>query len=57
MCESLYRPDMDKDELFETLAQCLQASVDRDAVSGWGGEVHVITPEGVYSKTLKSRQD
>lgn len=57
MCESLYRPNMNKDELFETMAQCLLASVDRDALSGWGGVVHIITPEGIMSKTLKGRQD
>ncbi|CAM9348445.1 unnamed protein product [Ectocarpus sp. 6 AP-2014] len=57
MCESFYRPDMDKDELFETMAQCLLTSVDRDALSGWGGVVHIITPEGIMSKTLKGRQD
>ncbi|CAM9271668.1 unnamed protein product [Ascophyllum nodosum] len=57
MCESLYRPNMDKDELFETMAQCLLSSVDRDALSGWGGVVHIITPEGILSKTLKGRQD
>eukprot|EP00904_Undaria_pinnatifida_P008966 jgi/Undpi1/519/HiC_scaffold_10.g03983.m1 len=57
MCESLYRPNMDKDELFETMAQALLASVDRDALSGWGGVVHIITPEGIMSKTLKGRQD
>lgn len=47
----------DKDELFETMAQCLLTSVDRDALSGWGGVVHIITPEGIMSKTLKGRQD
>jgi len=57
MCESLYRPDMDQNALFETLSQCLQAAVDRDALSGWGAEVHIITPEGTYTRTLKSRQD
>lgn len=39
------------------MAQCLLASVDRDALSGWGGVVHIITPEGIMSKTLKGRQD
>eukprot|EP00569_Conticribra_weissflogii_P006217 CAMPEP_0171338864 /NCGR_PEP_ID=MMETSP0878-20121228/7587_1 /TAXON_ID=67004 /ORGANISM="Thalassiosira weissflogii, Strain CCMP1336" /LENGTH=234 /DNA_ID=CAMNT_0011840691 /DNA_START=206 /DNA_END=909 /DNA_ORIENTATION=- len=37
MCETLYKPDLGKEELFETLAQALLASVDRDALSGWGG--------------------
>lgn len=56
-CESLYKKDMDKDELFEVLAQSLLAAVDRDALSGWGGVVHIITKEGVTTKTLKARQD
>eukprot|EP00597_Dinobryon_sp_UTEXLB2267_P001269 CAMPEP_0170079874 /NCGR_PEP_ID=MMETSP0019_2-20121128/16151_1 /TAXON_ID=98059 /ORGANISM="Dinobryon sp., Strain UTEXLB2267" /LENGTH=191 /DNA_ID=CAMNT_0010293559 /DNA_START=86 /DNA_END=661 /DNA_ORIENTATION=+ len=57
MCESLYRPDMEPEELFEVLAQCLLAAVDRDAISGWGALVHIITPEGVITKKLRSRQD
>lgn len=57
MCESLYRPDMEPNDLFETLAQSLLAAVDRDALSGWGGIVHIITPDGVTTKTLKGRQD
>ncbi|KAL7536490.1 hypothetical protein ACHAWF_005480 [Thalassiosira exigua] len=57
MCETLWKPDMDKEVLFETLAQALLASVDRDALSGWGGVVHIITKEGVISRELKGRQD
>ena len=50
MCESMWRPDMAPDELFETISQCLLASVDRDALSGWGAVVHVITPQGITSR-------
>jgi len=57
MCETLFKEDMEPDELFETLAQALLASVDRDAISGWGGVVHIITKEGVMSKELKGRMD
>eukprot|EP00621_Florenciella_sp_RCC1693_P001922 CAMPEP_0182530994 /NCGR_PEP_ID=MMETSP1323-20130603/7487_1 /TAXON_ID=236787 /ORGANISM="Florenciella parvula, Strain RCC1693" /LENGTH=204 /DNA_ID=CAMNT_0024740437 /DNA_START=87 /DNA_END=701 /DNA_ORIENTATION=- len=57
MCETMYRPDMEPDDLFETISQCLLASVDRDALSGWGAMVHVITPEGTTSRRLKGRQD
>jgi 20S proteasome subunit beta 3 len=57
MCETLYKPDLEPDDLFETLAQALLASVDRDALSGWGGVVHIITKEGVTSRELKGRQD
>lgn len=57
MCEALYKPDQSPEQLFETLAQALLSSVDRDAISGWGGVVHIITPEGVITKELKGRQD
>lgn len=57
MCESLYKPDMEAEDLFETAAQALLAAVDRDALAGWGGVVHVITKEGVITRELKVRQD
>jgi len=57
MCESLYQPKMNPDELFETLAQALLCSVDRDAISGWGGVVYIITKDGVTLKELKGRMD
>lgn len=56
-CESFYRDDMNADELFEVMSQCLLAGVERDALSGWGAIVHIITPEGVHTRKLKSRQD
>jgi 20S proteasome subunit beta 3 len=57
LCETLYRPDMNADELFEVLSQCLLSSLERDALSGWGAVVHIITPEGVHTRHLKCRQD
>jgi len=42
MCESLYRPDMEPEELFEVLSQSLLNAVDRDALSGWGAVVHIM---------------
>jgi len=56
-CESLYKPNMNPDELFETLSQALMSAVDRDCISGWGGVVHIITPTQIITKTLKARQD
>jgi len=56
-CEAMYRPDMEPEEIFEVLSQCLLASIDRDALSGWGAVVHIITPEGVITRQLKTRQD
>mmetsp|Transcript_40107 Transcript_40107/g.55732 ORF Transcript_40107/g.55732 Transcript_40107/m.55732 type:complete len:205 (-) Transcript_40107:185-799(-) len=57
VCESFYRNDMSPEELFETVAQCLLSGVDRDCLAGWGGIVHIITPEGTVSRTLKGRMD
>ncbi|MES1910388.1 MAG: Proteasome subunit beta type-3-A [Cercozoa sp. M6MM] len=57
MCESLYKPDMEPEQLFETISQCLLAAVDRDCLAGWGAVVHIITPEGVTTRKLKSRHD
>ena len=56
-CESMYRPNLDPEELFETISQCLLSAVDRDCLSGWGAEVIIITKDGVRTKTLKGRQD
>lgn len=42
MCEALFKPDMEAEELFEVLSQCLLSAVDRDALSGWGAVVHVV---------------
>lgn len=57
VCESLFEPDMEPEDLFEVLSQSLLASVDRDALSGWGAVVHIITKDGVMTKHLKTRQD
>jgi len=57
VCESFWRPGMNPDELFETIAQCLLTAVDRDCLAGWGGVVHVITPEKIITKRLKGRMD
>lgn len=57
VCESFWRPDMNADQLFETISQCLLSAVDRDCLAGWGGVVHVITPEGITTRSLKGRMD
>jgi 20S proteasome subunit beta 3 len=56
-CEAFFKKDMEPEELFEVLSQALLAAVDRDALSGWGGVCHIITSEGVHTRTLKARQD
>lgn len=57
MCESVYRPDLEPDELFEVLSQCLLSGVDRDCLAGWGATVYIMTTEGVRETHLKGRMD
>ncbi|CAI7820147.1 unnamed protein product [Closterium sp. NIES-53] len=56
-CESYWQPGLQPEELFETISQALLAAVDRDALSGWGATVHVITLDKVITRTLKGRMD
>ena len=42
MCESLYEPNLEPEELFEVISQSLLNACDRDALSGWGAAVHVM---------------
>jgi 20S proteasome subunit beta 3 len=57
MAESLWRPDLGPEDLFETVSQVLLAAVDRDANAGWGAVVYVITSEGTTVRELKARMD
>ncbi|GFY96592.1 proteasome beta subunit C1 [Actinidia rufa] len=56
-CEAMFKPDMEAEELFETISQALLSSVDRDCLSGWGGHVYVVTPTEVTERILKGRMD
>lgn len=57
ICESLWKPNMNEDELFDTISRCLIAATERDGLSGWGAVVHIITPECVITKEIKTRMD
>eukprot|EP00755_Sulcionema_specki_P017166 Sspe_Gene.63770::Locus_36921_Transcript_1_1_Confidence_1.000_Length_732::g.63770::m.63770/K02735/PSMB3; 20S proteasome subunit beta 3 len=58
MCESLWQPDMDADQLFECISQALMASLDRDCLAGWGATVKVLTADGMCTtRQLKTRMD
>ncbi|KAJ1921793.1 proteasome core particle subunit beta 3 [Mycoemilia scoparia] len=57
MCEALWEPDLGPDDLFRSASQALLNAVDRDAMSGWGAVVHVITPEKTETYHLQGRQD
>lgn len=57
ICESLWRPDLGPEELFETVSQALLSGQDRDCLAGWGAVVYVITKDKVIARTLKGRMD
>ncbi|EJD08453.1 20S proteasome subunit beta 3 [Fomitiporia mediterranea MF3/22] len=57
VAEGLWEPDLEPEDLFETISQTLLNAVDRDAFSGWGAVVHVITQDKVITRTLKGRMD
>eukprot|EP01051_Picozoa_sp_SAG22_P012576 SAG22_NODE_1320_length_4757_cov_28.614498_2_plen_135_part_00 len=57
MAESLWKPNMGPDELFEVTSQVLLSALDRDCLSGWGAVVHVVTKDSITTKTIKGRMD
>lgn len=57
MCETLYRDDLNEEELFTVGAQAFLNSVDRDALSGWGANCVLITPENKIIRKIKGRCD
>jgi len=57
MAEGLWEPDLGPEDLFETISQTLLNAVDRDAYSGWGVVVHVVTKDKVIKRVLKGRMD
>jgi 20S proteasome subunit beta 3 len=57
MCEALWKPDMEADDLFEACSQALLSAVNRDAMSGWGAQITIIQPGKITVKKLRGRQD
>lgn len=57
MCESLWEPNLNAEELFEATAQALVNAFDRDASSGWGATVYVIEKDAVTVREVKTRMD
>lgn len=57
MCEALWRPDLEADELFEVAAQAMLSAVDRDCLSGFGATAYLVTKDAVVCRQLKGRKD
>jgi 20S proteasome subunit beta 3 len=46
---------MSPEELEEVISQSLVSGCDRDALSGWGGVVYVMTDKNITIKVLKTK--
>lgn len=57
MCESLWRPNLEPDVLFEIISQAMVNAFDRDAISGWGANVYIIEKGKITKKSIKTRMD
>lgn len=57
MCETLWKPDLEPDQLFEVISQSMINAFDRDAITGWGATVFIIEKDKTTIKTLKTRMD
>lgn len=57
MCETLWRENLEPDDLFETISQAMLNAFDRDAISGWGATVYIIEKDKITARSLKTRMD
>lgn len=58
MAESLYEPNLEPEQLFQTVSQALMSGMDRDPLGGYGGLVYVLEKGGkVTKRLLKTRLD
>jgi 20S proteasome subunit beta 3 len=51
--ETFFKKDMDPETLEEMIAQVLTSGLDRDASSGWGALVFILTEKDLKIKQLK----
>jgi 20S proteasome subunit beta 3 len=57
VCEALWRPGLNPEELFQAISKSLIAACERDGLSGWGAIVHIITPDHIITREIKTRMD
>ncbi len=57
VCETFYKPNLEPEQLFEVVSNCLLSALDRDSLSGWGAYVYILTPTELIVRSLKTRMD
>ena len=56
-CETLYRRDMNVNELKDCAASCMESSLDRDCQGGYGFRLYILSKEGVNCWKYQGRMD
>lgn len=57
MCEALWRPNLEPEELFEIAAQAMLSACDRDSLSGYGAVAVIVTKDKMVTRLIKGRKD
>ena len=56
-CEAFYKDNLEPDQLYNVISNCLLSALDRDSLSGWGAYVYILTPDELIVRALKTRMD
>ena len=55
LCESYYKDNIEPEELEDIVSNVLVSGCDRDILSGWGGQIYLMTEDKVTVKCLKTK--
>lgn len=55
--ESMWKEDMDEEELLEVCGKAFQSALERDCLSGYGSIVYLISKRGISEYDLSNRND
>jgi 20S proteasome subunit beta 3 len=55
LCESLYKDNMNKEELYDALSNIITAGIDTDILAGWGAIVYILSDQGIEAKYIKTK--
>ncbi|EDW25551.1 GL26359 [Drosophila persimilis] len=57
MCETLWTPNLDPEQLFLTMSQTLTHAFDRNITCGWGATVFVLDKDKIMERVIDVRKD
>lgn len=56
-CETLFKPDMNINELRDCTVSCMESSLDRDCQGGYGFRLYILTQNGISCWKYQGRMD